>query len=39
MTVGGEFRGNFNVYYAGDADSTDNEDLVNQIILQMIVTG
>ena len=24
MTVGGEVRGNFNVYYAGDADSTDN---------------
>ena len=24
MTVGGEFRGNFNIYYAGDADSTDN---------------
>ena len=24
MTVGGEVRGNFNVYYEGDADSTDN---------------
>jgi hypothetical protein len=24
MTVDGEVRGNFNVYYAGDADSTDN---------------
>ena len=24
MTVGGEFRGNFNIYYEGDADSTDN---------------
>ena len=24
MTVGGEFRGNFNVYYEGDADSTDS---------------
>ena len=25
MTVGGEFRGNFNIYYAGDADSTNND--------------
>ncbi len=25
MTVGGEFRGNFNIYYEGDADSTDND--------------
>jgi hypothetical protein len=24
MTVGGEIRGNFNVYYNGDSDSTDN---------------
>ena len=24
MTTGGEMRGNFNVYYEGDADSTDN---------------
>ena len=24
MTTGGEVRGNFNVYYEGDADSTDN---------------
>ena len=24
MTVGGEVRGNFNIYYAGDADSTDS---------------
>ena len=25
MTVGGEFRGNFNIYYEGDADSTNND--------------
>lgn len=25
MTVDGEMRGNFNVYYAGDADSTNND--------------
>ena len=25
MTVGGEFRGNFNIYYSGDADSTNND--------------
>ena len=24
MTTGGEVRGNFNIYYAGDADSTDS---------------
>jgi hypothetical protein len=24
MTVGGEIRGNFNIYYNGDSDSTDN---------------
>ena len=24
MTTGGEMRGNFNIYYAGDADSTDD---------------
>ena len=25
MTVGGEVRGNFNIYYEGDADSTNND--------------
>lgn len=25
MTIDGEMRGNFNVYYAGDADSTNND--------------
>ena len=25
MEVGGEVRGNFNVYYEGDSDSTDNQ--------------
>ena len=39
MTVGGEVRGNFNVYYEGDADSTDNAGPCQPTILQMIAIG